>query len=324
MQKQKLLSDTEKAKMYQKRLKRKEYWFVLALVAWPVMHFLVFWLYVNINSFLHLFQSYRPLKRVYEWTGFYNLKHVFKEMVLGNNESMQRAMFNSVFSIIPGLFIILPLAFITAYSFYKHVPGERAFRVLFYIPSMVSVVALTMSYKYMFDPDFGPIRLLFNKMGGDELKWLAAVPGNKMLWPLIYTYCVWSGLGSNVILMGGAMMRIPKEVTESGRLDGVGFWHESVSIVLPLIMPTVTNFIVLTLMGMFGFLTQPMLLTDAGGGSSGAALTVAMYIYNTAGSGHMEKYDAAITAGVMFSLIFGPIIFVIKIILDRVAPKVEF
>ena len=307
-----------------KALRRKEYAFVFTLVIWAIIHFLVFWLYVNATSLLRVFQTYNAFKDEYVWSGLYNLKHVFNEMVLGNSESMHRAMKNSLFSAIPGMFIILPFAYLTAYAFYKHVPGERLFRVLFYFPSMISIVVLTMSYKYMFDPQFGPIRLLFDKLGRSDLKWLSAVPDNNMLWPLIYFYCVWAGLGSNVILIGGAMQRIPKEIIESARLDGVGFWRESVSIVLPLIMPTVTNFIVLTLMGVFGFMMQPMLLTDAGGGSSGAALTVAMYIYNTAGSGVQAKYDAAITTGILFSLLFGPIVFIVKVILDKVTPKVEF
>ena len=80
----------------------------------------------------------------------------------------------------------------------------------------------------------------------------------------------------------------------------------------------------LRLGGVFGFMMQPMLLTDAGGGSSGAALTVAMYIYNTASSGVQAKYDAAITTGILFSLMFGPIVFIIKAILDKFTPKVEF
>lgn len=324
MERQRLPVLTKTANRAKRKLRRRDYGFVIALIAWPVLHFLVFWLYVNISSILRVFQTYNAFRDEYVWTGFYNLKHVFNEMVLGNSESMQRAMFNSLFSVIPGLFIILPLAYITSYAFYKHVPGEKIFRVLFYFPSMISIVVLTMSYKYMFDPQFGPIRLLFNKLGFTELKWLSAVPDNNMLWPLIYLYCVWSGLGSNVILMSGAMQRIPKEITESARLDGVGFWSESVSIVLPLIMPTVTNFIVLSLMGIFGFMMQPMLLTDAGGGSSGAALTVAMYIYNTAGGGVQAKYDAAITTGILFSLLFGPFVFIIKMIIDRLTPKVEF
>lgn len=320
-----MANKTESAAAKSKRaLKRRDNVFVFTLVIWAIIHFLVFWVYVNATSLLRLFQTYNAFKDKYVFSGLYNLKHVFNEMVLGNSESMHRAMFNSLFSVIPGLFIILPLAYITSYAFYKHVPGERLFRVLFYLPSMISIVVLTMSYKYMFDPQFGPIRLLFNKLGYTDLKWLSAVPDNNMLWPLIYLYCVWSGLGSNVILIGGAMQRIPKEIIESARLDGVGFWRESVSIVLPLVMPTVTNFIVLALMGVFGFMMQPMLLTDAGGGSSGAALTVAMYIYNTASSGVQAKYDAAITTGILFSLMFGPIVFIIKAILDKFTPKVEF
>ena len=320
-----MANKTENVASKSKRaLKRRDNLFVLTLVLWAVIHFVVFWVYVNATSLVRLFQTYNAFKDKYVFSGLYNLKHVFNEMVLGNSESMHRAMLNSLFSVIPGLFIILPLAFITSYAFYKHVPGEKLFRVLFYLPSMISIVVLTMSYKYMFDPQFGPIRLLFNKMGFTELKWLSAVPDNNMLWPLIYLYCVWSGLGSNVILIGGAMQRIPKEIIESARLDGVGFWRESVSIVLPLVMPTVTNFIVLALMGVFGFMMQPMLLTDAGGGSSGAALTVAMYIYNTAASGVQAKYDAAITTGILFSLMFGPIVFIVKVILDKLTPKVEF
>lgn len=320
-----MANKTESAAAKSKRaLKRRDNIFVFTLVIWAIIHFLVFWVYVNATSLLRLFQTYNAFKDKYVFSGLYNLKHVFNEMVLGNSESMHRAMFNSLFSVIPGLFIILPLAYITSYAFYKHVPGEKLFRVLFYLPSMISIVVLTMSYKYMFDPQFGPIRLLFNKLGYTDLKWLSAVPDNNMLWPLIYLYCVWSGLGSNVILIGGAMQRIPKEIIESARLDGVGFWRESVSIVLPLVMPTVTNFIVLALMGVFGFMMQPMLLTDAGGGSSGAALTVAMYIYNTASSGVQAKYDAAITTGILFSLMFGPIVFIIKAILDKFTPKVEF
>ena len=89
-------------------------------------------------------------------------------------------------------------------------------------------------------------------------------------------------------------------------------------------MPTVTNFIVLSLMGVFGFMMQPMLLTNEGGGTDGASLTVAMYIFATANSGTQTGYDNAITTGILFSLMFGPIVFIVKAILDKVTPKVEF
>ena len=322
------LSAEERKKVSDKiRLKRnaKEYLFVLSLIAWPIIQFLVFWVYVNFESFTLIFKVYKPLQGEYVWSGVDDIVKLFKEMVLGESPVMNRAMWNSVFSIIPGLFLILPLAFITAYAFYKHVPGERLFRVVFYLPSMISIVVLTMCYKYLFDPNFGSIRLLFENVFGIEgLKWLTPSTDNGLVWPLIYLYCLWSGLGSNVILMSGAMQRIPKEIAESAKLEGVGFWREAWSITLPLTMTTVSNFIVLSVMGMFSFMMQPMLLTNETGGPEGMTQTIAMYVYATTASGLESSMKSAVTIGILFSLLFGPWVFVIKALLDKFTPKIEF
>ena len=322
-----ILSDEERIRVSRKlkrRKKRNEYLFVVSLIAWPVLHFLLFWLYVNIESFMRIFQTYSPIRGEYVWSGVDDLVRTFQQMVLGENETMNRAMWNSVFSIIPGLFIILPLAFITAYAFYKHVPGERLFRVLFYLPSMISIVVLTMCYKYLFDPTFGSIRLLFENLFGVDWQWLTPSTDNPLVWPLIYLYCVWAGLGSNVILMSGAMQRIPKEIAESAKLEGIGFWREAWSITLPLTMTTVSNFIVLAIMGMFSFLMQPMLLTSEGGGPEGMTLTVAMYVFVRTNSGIESQAKSAITVGILFSLLFGWVVLVAKVLLDKFTPKIEF
>ena len=323
-----VLSDAERAKISKKirnRRQRWEYLFVLSLIAWPIIHFLLFWVYVNFESFTLIFKVYKPLEGDYVWSGTDDLVKIFREMVLGENEVMNRAMWNSVFSIIPGLFVILPLAFITAYAFYKHVPGERLFRVVFYLPSMISIVVLTMSYKYLFDPNFGTVRLLFeNVFHVEGLKWLTPSTDNPMVWPLIYLYCVWAGLGSNVILMSGAMQRIPKEISESAKLEGIGFWREAWSITLPLTMTTVSNFIVLAVMGMFSFMMQPMLLTNEGGGAEGMTQTVAMFVYVRTNTGLESYAKSAATVGILFSVLFGPWIFVVKVLLDKFTPKIEF
>ena len=322
-----VLSEEERIRVSRKlkrRKKRNEYLFVVSLIAWPVLHFLLFWLYVNIESFMRIFQTYSPIRGEYVWSGVDDLVRTFQQMVLGENETMNRAMWNSVFSIIPGLFIILPLAFITAYAFYKHVPGERLFRVLFYLPSMISIVVLTMCYKYLFDPTFGSIRLLFENLFGVDWQWLTPSTDNPLVWPLIYLYCVWAGLGSNVILMSGAMQRIPKEIAESAKLEGIGFWREAWSITLPLTMTTVSNFIVLAIMGMFSFLMQPMLLTSEGGGPEGMTLTVAMYVFVRTNSGIESQAKSAITVGILFSLLFGWVVLVAKVLLDKFTPKIEF
>lgn len=80
------LSAAERAKISKRiksRRKRWEYLFVLSLVAWPIIHFLVFWLYVNFESFTLIFKTYKPLEGKYVWSGVDDVVRTFKEMILG-------------------------------------------------------------------------------------------------------------------------------------------------------------------------------------------------------------------------------------------------
>ena len=77
------LSDAERAKISKRiksRRKRWEYLFVLSLVAWPIIHFLVFWLYVNFESFTLIFKTYKPLEGKYVWSGVDDVVRTFKEI----------------------------------------------------------------------------------------------------------------------------------------------------------------------------------------------------------------------------------------------------
>ena len=89
-------------------------------------------------------------------------------------------------------------------------------------------------------------------------------------------------------------------------------------------MTTVSNFIVLAVMGMFGFLMQPMLLTNESGGPEGMTMTIAMYVYVRTNMGIEAYAKSAATVGILFSLMFGPIVFIVKLLLDKFTPKIEF
>lgn len=308
-----------------KRVRNAASWrqtgFLIALLALPVANFLVFWVYVNARTILLTFQNYNVMKGTYEWYGLTRFIDFFQKMVLGKDPALFNAMINSIKSIGINLLVILPLAFFSAYAFYKKVPGEKIFRVMFFFPSMISIVVLTMSYKYMFNVRFGPLSMLFDKMGL-HYDWFYG--DSPTAWPLVWIFCVWAGLGSNVILLSGAMMRIPREITESGKLDGLGFWRECFQIVLPLVMPTVTTYILTGIMGAFGFMTQPMLLIT--GGSEGKNLTVALHIYNlvnNSGGSEGALINAA-TIGLIFSVIGAPVVFAVKFLVDKFTPEVSF
>lgn len=106
-----------------------------------------------------------------------------------------------------------------SYFLYKKMPLAGAFRVIFFLPSIVPVVVLTKSFTYVFDSSIGPVdHLLRYVLGFDTPAWFREYPVSQVM---IFVYCIWAGLGYNIILLSGAISRLPQEVMEYGRLEGV-------------------------------------------------------------------------------------------------------
>lgn len=293
--------------------------FIALMLAYPVLQFLVFWLYINADTFKLTFSRFDVTEGEYVFWGMERYRKVFRNMILGESVA-DRAMFANSFRAIAINLMILPLAVITAYAFYKKVPGEKLFRVLFYFPSMISLVVLAMVFRYMFSAEFGPLASVLNKITGQEVSYLSL--SNDYLWKIIYVFCIWAGLGSNVILMCGAMQRIPAEIVESATLDGVGFFRELTNFTVPLIMPTIGVFILTGVMASSSFVMQPMLLALSGG-EQNKYMTVGWYIFEAV-QGSEESMIQSATTGVVFSTINMPIVILAKFAIDKLTPDVSY
>lgn len=306
-----------------KKIKKNEIYdnlFGLALVILSVIHFLVFWIYVNFDAIIMTFQKFNVYTGELEWYGLNNYIRVFKEMVLGKNLSMQRAFFNS-FQAIGINLIILPIAIFSAYAFYKKMPCTTFFSVMFYIPQLISIVVLTMSFRYMFSADFGPVALLIAKMKGVESVDLISVESD-FLWPVIWLFCIWSGLGSNVIMMRGAMNKIPKEISESAILEGCGFFQELIHITLPMSLSTIGIYFIQTMGSASGFLMAPMLLAQSGG-DNGRFMTTAWFIFGNANSSSAGTIITVTTIGVLFTLLNTPLIVLTRLLVKKLTPDLS-
>lgn len=314
-----------KVTMKKKKASAKEIAFYISLVFWALLHWAVFWLYVNGQTIALTFQKFNGETFSMAW--FDNYVRLIPRVFFGGDTTMFNAFKNSFHSIAINL-IILPLAVIISYAFYKKIPCQTFFRVIFYLPNMISMVVLTMCFRFMFyNSEFvfiGPIAAVFNKLGFN-VDWLDVVNESHTIWPLIYTYCIWSGLGANVILICGNMQRIPQDLADYCKIDGVGFWRELFTIVVPLIMPTLTVFFMNTLMSVFGFTYAPMFIVgDAAGGAQGQAYTLGWYIFNQVASGSTMNLIDAATIGISWSLFMIPFIFLFKWFLDKITPEVYF
>lgn len=307
-----------------KALNWKRGLFLTCLLALSVSHFLIFWVYMNFETVRLTFFKYNMYNEL-TFIGFERYVKIFKEFfILEGNESNLNTFFNTFRAIVINV-IIFPLALYTAYSFYKKVYGEKFFRVIFYMPSVISMVALTMVYRNMFDGNVGgPVAEVFSWFGVNTNTWLdVGLPDNTQIWTLIYVFSILMGLGTNVILMSGAMLRIPQEIPEALEIDGCGYFRELFSVTVPLIMPTITTWSIAIFTSVFSFMMQPMLIAVTGG-FEGKAMTIPWLIFNMVQSQGKENLLYAATLGIMFSVFMLPFTLGIRYILEKITPDVDF
>lgn len=306
-----------------------KYAFISAMLAFPLIHFAIFWVYVNLGTLTLTFQKFNGEEFVFPGLTecFDNYATVFKAFFMpkdaGGQIILKNALANSMYAFLINIVILLPLSVICAYVLSFKIKGEGIFRTVFYIPNIIAITVMIMLYKYMFSDKFGPLYFLLKSFGIDKI-WFDLSMESTTIWPLIVIYCVWAGLGVNMILMSSAISRIPPEILESCQLEGVGFWRQLWSIVIPLIWSTISTVIVLGILAMFNFFNQPYLMAGADGGYEGQTLTIPIYIFNVVQSGSTAGYANAATIGIFVSLIGMPIIFVTKWLTERFFRDVDF
>ena len=309
---------------YSKHMSRRkrDYIFILLMLAYPVLQFVLTWSFVNIKSILNAFQITDVYGDV-TW-GFGNFKSYFDNLFHSNlhNSGVTwindtgLVLLNSLAIGIITVFISLPLSLIFSYFLHKKMPISNVLRAIFFLPNIIPVVALTFAYKASFD---GNIGYLYNVMRalGFPASFFAKAPYTEFM---IIMYLIWAGLGYNIILISGAIGRIPKELFESAELDHAGYFKEFIHVVIPCIWPTVVTLIIIGMTNVLTLYLQPLLLTNA---DNAAAYTISMSIFLDA-SGDGSAYGKASAFGLMLSLIWAPIILLTRKFLSKKFDGVDY
>lgn len=307
-----------------KRKKTKnEIAFICVMLALPVLHLCVFWLYINIDSIFLSFQELDMASGQWVWTGFDNYASFFREFVR-EGSVLPRALLNSFSIFFWNDFVIVPVSIFCAYILYKRLPLENVFKVIFFLPSVISVVVLTLAYSYMFDVTFGAIPKMLKNLGLGHIVPFDGYFGDKAYaWWMILIYGLWSGIGYNIVLVSGAMARIPEDVIEAGKLDGLTIMREMFSVTVPLIGPTIGTLMLLGTTTIFTYFLQPQLLLG-GAAEVVGGYTIAMYIVNNVrGSGSAQMAMGA-TVGILCAIVGTPIVFLCRKAVDKFFPAYEY
>ena len=305
-----------------KAFRKSKYIFVYLMVSLAIVNFIVFYVVVNLNSILLAFQEFigydENYVEQYVWS-LGNFKSMFKEFALPNS-TVGIAVRNTLKYFATNIFLMIPVSYFVSYLLFKQIRGYGVFRVVFFLPSIISAVVYVTVFKNIIST-FGPLYMLLDKVFGYQMPPLLG--DSRTAPPTIIIYTIWTGLGINMILYQGAMKRIPTEVLEACQIDGGNKFHELFYIITPMVWPTVSMTIILAFTGLFNSSGPILLFSEAGTVAGGNdTTTIAFFIFQKTQTGAALEYPAAI--GIFFTAVSIPIVIAVRAIFKRLDPEVEY
>jgi multiple sugar transport system permease protein len=199
-------------------------------------------------------------------------------------------------------FLLVPLGTILALSIAvllnQNLKFQGVFRTLYYLPAVVSGVAVALVWQWVLHPDFGVSGIVFNFLGMQSPRWFWseqwAVPG-------LILIALW-GAGTNMLLYLAGLQSIPSELLEAARIDGAGLLRCFFRITLPLLTPTMFFNVVLNIITSFQVFVPAFVLTQ--GGPNNATLTMVLMIYRKAFQNFHFGYASSIAWALFVIILF--------------------
>ena len=162
-------------------------------------------------------------------------------------------------------------------------------RVVFFLPSVTSVVAITYIWKQLYSPDYGYFNALLNNLGLPPQNWLIDA---RLALPALIVMLIWAGLGWDALIITAGLRAIPDELYDAGKVDGTNGWSEFWYITIPMLRPTLLFILVTGVIFLWGLFAQSQLLTN--GGPMRMTQTIALYLYDSGFTYHKFGYASAI------------------------------
>lgn len=279
-------------------LQKSEYRAALLGILPALIIFGLFMLYPQIVNLKYSLTDFDGLHRDAQFIGLNNFVQMFKD------KAVLKAYANTIIFAVVSIVIGTVLQFLIALILYRGIKGANFFKGLFYIPSMISLVILSVIWGQILKYT-GQLNTAFSLLGAEQLvrDWLGST--DTALWSII-AINIWQYTGYGTIIFLAGLNSIPNELWESAELDGATGFKRLWFITIPLMMYSFTISLFMGLTGGLKIFDLPFILTQ--GGPRNATLTVAMNIYKNAFGQNRFGYAAGIA--LIFTLFVGVITFI--------------
>lgn len=293
------------------RNKRNQTIFIVVMLAIPAVHWLVFWLYINIQTIALAFQDVRTSAFTFD-----NFKQVWTQLTSPVNNSIGIALKNTLKYFGTTVLINIPLSLVISFFIYKRIAGYKFFRIMFYLPAIISGLSLVTAYTEFINPN-GPLGAIVKFFGGTPNS-RSALGRPETATTAILIYFIWTGFTTNVLLFTGGMSRIPVDILEAAKLDGCGPARELTTILFPLIWPTFSTQLIFTMTGLFNSTGPILLFTNGQYETSTLAFWIFSQVYGNGVVGGSGTYNLVSCAGLCFTIAGVPLILLARKLVNKV------
>ena len=238
------------------------------------------------------------------WVGAHNYARL-----LGDDSLFTVSLLNTLVYVALAVPLGLLVSLLLALLLNSRVRGQGLFRTLFFLPSITNLVAVSLLWMWILNPEYGLLNGILRIAGIEGPLWFQSEQWAK---PALVIMSLW-GTGGTMIVFLAALQGIPGELYEAAELDGAGALSKFLHITLPMISPALLFNLIVGLIGSSQVFTQAYVMTGSAqpgseGGPNNATLFVVLYLYKKAFQEFTMGYAAAIAWVLFFIILAGTIV----------------
>jgi multiple sugar transport system permease protein len=232
--------------------------------------FMIFEAYPLCMSFYYSFTQFNVIHPPI-WTGAGNYRELFFEDPL-----FWKALYNTLYFAAFSVPLSLAASLGIAMLLNQKAPGMALFRTIFFLPSIVPVVASAVLWMWVLNPESGLINsTLYQWLGIEGPGWIADEHWSK---PSLILMSLW-GIGGAIVIFLAGLGEVPQTLYEAAELDGAGPWATFRNVTLPMLTPTILFNLVMGLIASFQYFTQVYVMTGGKGTPVDSTMFYALYLY---------------------------------------------
>ncbi len=284
------------------------FWAGLAFVAPALLIYLFYFIYpIPASAFYSLFR-WDGISRLSDFRGIANWMRLIKDELFWNS------FINNIIVVVTSLLIQLPLGLGVALIVSSKLIGNRFLKLIYFLPMMLSAVAIGMTWNYIYEPNYGLLNELLKRFGLEAFVsgWLG--DADVALGAVIATMS-WQYIPFYMVIFAAGLAGIPAELLESAVIDGANSFQKFLKIILPLLRGTIRTAAVLSLTGSLKYFALVFVMTE--GGPNNATELMATYMYKQAFTSFNMGYGSTI-ALTMFFVAFVLTLFTLRLGRSRI------